>query len=216
LTETGEFALIAPVSEPTPQNEPASRPASAAIPPEADLLGKISDIGKAAYEKTVSIVRGRGRPRKDGSPKISDTIQEIPNEAEDNMPGPGEAVHSVAASPGSLQNISTPLIRRCLSAILKSILAVPHTILYRKAARKQGPAYAEEFVKKLQPTEDELSDLAEFSAILLKKYNVDTQYAPEVVAGLVVIGIGSRTAAAFVEARHWEEEEKAEQLKRAA
>jgi hypothetical protein len=169
-------------------NESVGQPESVA---QAGIFEKIRGHAHKALEKTVEVVsRGRGRPRKDGSPKANDIVRESEAESPLNVPVAFPADDTVTLSPS--------LVSRCLSGILKGALAVPNARLASKAVEKgKSENDAAKLVAQCCPTEEEISGLSEFAGILLKKYNVDTQYAPEVAACAIAAGIGLRYVAAF-------------------
>jgi len=180
--------------------EPGGQPAAQS---QTDRFESIKRIARGAYEKVVEVVKpGRGRPRKDGSPKASDTVREIPDDYREEI-GDGEDIrHPGGAGGGSavgLQSASTETLKKCIRTVVKSLLSVPSLILHGKAKAKGMDA--DGILAKCMVTEGELNDLSEFGEILLRKYNVDTKYAPEAVCVMVGVGIGARFATAFVDVR---------------
>lgn len=115
---------------------------------------------------------GRGRPRKDGAPKISD----IPLETEEKNP--------VQAAP----LVSTPdnsavdsLFRKSIVSGAKGILGFLKALVRIKA---DAAGLDEKFVSKTlsecQPEPEDLENFSESLKIVLEKYNVKSEKAPEI------------------------------------
>jgi hypothetical protein len=166
------------------------------------LFEKVERVARGAYEKAVATVvhRGRGRPRKDGQPKASDVVDTLPSEISGDLPADDPAPAPTGAAPG-LQAVSEDTLRRCCRTFHKTLFSAPAVFLHSQAVARKGPADAAEILGRCVPTDAELDDLAEYGAILLKKWNVDTKYAPEAVYGMTLAGVGARFALAFADVR---------------
>lgn len=150
---------------------------------QTSLFEKISEKAGRLFEKHgVTFKPGRGRPRKDGSPKASD----VPLESVGASPAP---VAPLVAAPVPAPAIDAGLVRRCVSAVVKALKGFGDSKLFNKAMQATGDAkFARDLVAETTVTEEEISALAELSEICLRKYGVGTEYCPEV--GLVAILAG--------------------------
>lgn len=174
---------------------------------QAGLFAKISGVAHSALEKAGGAVnsakstvrkiihKGRGRPKKDGSPGAGDLVEEIvePGGLE-NPENPDQPV------PSRLAEIFKPgLIRRCVAGILKGVLAFPNAYLEAMAVQKgYSPIEAEKLISKAAPQDDELDGLAEFSEIMLREVQIDPKYQkyiPAIAAGSIGLGIVGRYGA---------------------
>lgn len=144
--------------------------------PASDKTGisqKILATAQSAYQSvSASIKRGRGRPRKDGFPKASDTI--IPgtglttSEAASNIPPVGD-------SPGDI------LFRRSIASAFKGVLSFLKQFVRIKAdAAGIESAFTEKTLKDAEPPPDAMADFSESLELVLKKYSVKSEYAPEI------------------------------------
>lgn len=194
MTETHEGQEIATI----PQNEP-SRPPEAGN--EAGLLSKIQSAASKAYQgASAAIKRGRGRPPgaknkpKDGQ----DIIFEDNGEPENDNP----QAPALAATPEAVPVLSPAIVSRCVGSIVRGIFAIPHYFA-GLALRKKGrtEAEAERLADKAGATQQEIDDLAVIGGLLIKKYQVESQYSLEFGAGLILTSIGMRYGAIFLEAR---------------
>ena len=158
--------------------------------PSNSRLEKIVSAAKGIFEKHgVRFKAGRGRPRSDGSPKISD----VPL----NASSPGQTtVQSAAAAPVA-QPVDANIVKRCVSAVFKGAKGVLDRKLWRKAAKASDAKFASELVAETTITDDEIAAFTELTEICLKKYGVGTEYAPEVGLIVILTGIGVRHSAAF-------------------
>lgn len=174
-------------------------PGESASEAQAGLFENIKRAASGAYQKTVEIVkRGRGRPRADGSAKANDVVREVPVDFPPAGPEMPQSVPGPVPSPG-LPGIGSETLRRCVRTAVKALLSVPNAMLHRKAAEKNLDA--DGILAKAMPSDAELNDLGDFGEILLRKYNVDTKYAPEAVCGVIGLGILARYAVAFSDIR---------------
>lgn len=164
-------------------NEP-----SAEIPAPIDpsIVQKIAGAANSAMAAVGNVVkRGRGRPPKNGMPKKSDVL--LPDGQVAETPGlePVPADADTAVSPA--------LLRRCIGALVKGASGAFSAFIGRKAeSQKFSPVEVASLKSDLAITSDELDAISELTDILLKKYNADTKYAPEICLGLTIGQIGLR------------------------
>lgn len=115
---------------------------------------------------------GRGRPRKDGQPKKSD----VPTEFQEKTPDASAVV--VATPPDSAID---SLFRKSIVSGAKGILGFLKALVRIKA---DAAGLDEKFVSKTlaecQPETEDLENFSESLKIVLEKYNVKSEKAPEI------------------------------------
>ena len=111
-------------------------------------------------------------------------------------------------APGGLANFDAALVRRCLSAITKTVAGFLGGKVYKKALKKTGDSkFAKQMSDGCAPTPDEIDALAELSEICLRKYGVGTEYAPEIGLGAIAANIGLRYVSAMRELETYPDKE---------
>ena len=181
--------------EPTPTPEapsPTNEPLGNGNPPvQASRLQKIVGATAGVFAKHGQIFkRGPGRPRKDGSPAASDIPITDPPEG---FPVGAPGVPAPAAPV-----LDPELVKKCCGAVLKGLSSVLDRVVHRRAiASGVPPEKAKEIALECGITKEECDSFGELAAICLKKYNVGTEYAPEVGLVCVLAGVGVRYAVAL-------------------
>lgn len=198
-----ETSQRAEQTAPTPQNQ-APQPEfvpgpenneldqKAENPVESSILEKIKSTAAGVFERHgVLYKRGGGRPRKDG----------LPNKLDQPLNAPATALPAIAAGDSALpaaSNLDPVLVRRCCSAILKSITGFCDKRLFRKAVKKTAdPKFAQQLIVDTTITKEEIDAFAELGEICLRKYGVGTEYAPEIGLAVILGGLGVRYMEAF-------------------
>jgi hypothetical protein len=174
---------------PPPQNEPDPE---IQTPAENSVIEKLKSVSAGVFERAgVQFKRGRGRPRLDGNPGKGD----LPLNA------PATALPAVAACDPPLaprENLDPALVRRCCSAVLKSLTGILDKALFRKAVKKTGDSkFAQQLITDTTVTQEEISAFSELAEICLRKYGVGTEYAPEIGIGVILAGLGVRYGEGF-------------------
>lgn len=199
---------------PSPENAaelPKTTPlpsGNAADGTKSGFIEKIRGIGERAFSKTIDAVksgRGRGRPPGTGKNQRAEAARAAENNFVESHAAPVEVVN-----PGGSSIFDGDLIKTCISAIAKGACAFFKSKVTDGAMRKGASAdQAERLANKCDVTGDEIESLGTFAGILLKKYNVDTQYAPEFAFGAIVTGIGLRFMTVMSEIKRLPNPEKA-------
>ena len=158
--------------QPQPQNEPTP-PTTASV--KSGLGEKISGVADRLAAK-FSIKRGRGRPRNDGAPKISDVVLTPTGNA---LPARENVALATAA------NVVDPvadaaLLHKCIVGGAKGALGGLNDVL-RIFGQKAGLAedYMRQLTARAEPDADALANFSEALDAVLKKRNINTVNAPE-------------------------------------
>lgn len=166
-----------PLNEPTPENSTPGNPS---------LIEKIKSAAGSVFERNgIAYKRGGGRPRKDGSPNKLD----IPI----NAPATALPFTATDVPPRPAPGIDPVIVKRCCSAVFKSVQAFLDKIVFKKA-RTAGfePKDAQQLVTDTAITGEEVDAFSELAEICLRKHGVGSQYAPEVGLAAILGGIGVR------------------------
>lgn len=183
---------IPPVT-PAPTTAPNVPTSETPITVEGSTLEKIRTSGAKIFASAGQLFkRGRGRPRKDGQPALGD----LP--LSDAPPGASLAQAAIVSADG--KPVDPNIVKRCVSACLKTATGILNKILYKKAVKKTGDVkFAAELCRDCTVTPEELDSFSELAEICLRKHGVGTQYAPEIGLSVIALGIGARYAAAFAD-----------------
>ena len=194
---------------PTPGTAPVGAQ-DGSSPTQAGLFEKIHQLGSGLYEKYGTVFKqGRGRPRKDGAPKISDVA----------VDRPPSAIPALALGPAPL--LTPPpdeeMAVRCIAGIIKGYISVKDSRLFDLAvqATKQT-VWAKNLVSKTTATADEIDNFTRNLVRLLQKWGVNLSWLPEVSVLVDVIKVEMRYRSAISEIQAWIAEQKAAQQKMAA
>lgn len=171
---TGPTAATTP-----PQNEPKTENSFA---PENTNLEKIKRAGSAVFERfNLPFKKGRGRPRKDGQPGAADVP--LGPVAGDDLPADHTAARPAAcpANPPAALPVDNALFRRAVVSAVKGILGFAKS-LCRKKATQAGidKEFTDKVLSDCEPEPEVMADFSESLETVLKKYNVNTEYSPEI------------------------------------
>lgn len=170
LPSAPELPGVIPKTEnPPPENEqiPTGEPDS-----ENSTFEKIRRAGESVLGQFGIVRRGRGRPRKDGSPKISDVV-------ESGVPISQEQASLVAApSPAPVYDA---LFSRSISSMVKGAFSFAKSFV-RKKAKQAGmdSGFTENALRECEIEPAVQADFDEALKIVLEKYGAKTEYAPEI------------------------------------
>ena len=189
-----------PIMETKPSTSAPDELFSEAAPDSANPVAqKVNAASAGVFEKFGQFFkRGRGRPRKDGGPKISDLPVVAPP-----LAGPLAGSAPLAAAPAPPDsNGSRPfdknLVARCVAAVGKSIAGFFDKKLEAKAIAVTGDReFARQLVRETTVTPEGLQALGEVTDILLKELKVETKHLPLICACAVLAGEGGRYYLAF-------------------
>lgn len=140
-------------------------------PVEASTFEKVRAAGEGVIAQ-FGIKRGRGRPRKDGQPKANDTVSPA------NKENSGAVAVAVAANPTPTYG---PLFSRSITSLVKGALDWAKTVI-RSKSKQAGidDSFTSAALKECEVETQVMTDFNESLSIVLEKYKVDSQYAPEV------------------------------------
>ena len=163
-------------AETAPQNEqiPASETATS-----TSVVEKIRSASARVFAKHgIAFKPGRGRPKKDGSPKASD----IPLE---QVPSPALPPVTVAATAPDTQ--TGELFRRSVASAIRGVLDFAKNLARKKSSQAGiDREFADRALRECDPEPQVLTDFAESLETVLKKYDVKTDYAPEIALAVSV------------------------------
>jgi hypothetical protein len=200
-----------PAETPLPETPPETPPENLTTPPvappentpsenEFDSKGnpdfqnsigeKIRHVGRKVFDAAgIPYRAGRGRPKKDGTPKISDiplvgpstTISAAPTVGQPVVPSPTPA-HPTAFNPPC-----DALFRRSVASAVRGLLGAAKAFLRGKATQAGlDRDFTERAMREAEPEEIVLSDFSESLEIVLKKHNVQTENAPEIALAVAL------------------------------
>ena len=163
-------------AETTSQNE-SNQPSK--IVAATSVVEKIRSASAKVFARHgIAFKPGRGRPKKDGSPKASDVALE---------PVPSPAPSPVAVAVAVPDSQTGELFRRSVASAIRGVLDFAKG-LARKKSRQAGidKEFAEKALNECEPEQQVLTDFAESLETVLKKYDVKTDYAPEIALAVSV------------------------------
>jgi len=167
----------------TPENDqnPASENSA-----QNSIGEKIRQAGNKVAGAFGIIRPGRGRPRKDGSPKKSDLVSENPAE----NPIPLAPLVAPAINPAH-----DALFARAIGSLVKGFFAFAKNIIRKKAkAAGISESFTDTALRECEVEPEVMQDFNDALKICLEKYNVSTQYAPEIALAVAA----SRMAGPYV------------------
>ncbi len=172
---------------PIPHESALETPADA-TPAQTSFAEKLTAaVGGVAEKYGLTFKPGRGRPKKDGTPKISDLLVSADGTA---TPAVGQpALVAAVATPDSLGDA---LLHRTIVRAARGIIGAAGTVL-KRLALKAGldRAFVEGAVASAEPEAEALADFSESLDAVLKKYQVRTEYAPEVSLALSTVRLAA-------------------------
>lgn len=153
--------------------------------PENSTLEKIRRAGETVLGKFNITRRGRGRPRKDGSPKASDVVAEIlPNSLDKTAPMAAPAANPAYAA----------LFSRAVASAVRGVLGFAKSLVRKKAGQAGiDSEFTEKALRECDVEPEVQNDFNESLAIVLEKYKANTEYAPEIALAIA----SARMAAPF-------------------
>lgn len=170
-----------PPSELTPTASPA--PADESTNSQQGIFGKISDaVGRVAEKHGVSFKRGRGRPKKDGTPKSSDTLVD----GETGAVVPASAAPALAAAvPTPVPTVSQAVFHRSIIGGAKGLLKTLAAFVKNMAGKAGMPEpWIARNMATVEPEPEALADWSESFRVVLEKHKVNTANAPEVALAI--------------------------------
>lgn len=186
---------VASSKEPSPQTAPSLpfhdennfSPPSAEIPVQpggsseggsgADKGNKILNaVGSVFAKYGVNFKPGRGRPKKDGSPKISDKPLAIGPAPQASPP-----LDVPPVSPAPQPSIDEAFAQECIEGIFRGFISVRDAGVLRMAVRISGnPQWSKDQIGRVSPTDQEIKSVCRNIIIVLKKYNIRLDFLPEI------------------------------------
>ncbi len=196
MTENSEIPNPAPLPENSPAAAPAYEQAREEISSQNSFGEKLRAATSATLEKFHIVRRGRGRPKNDGSPKKSDTVETVGGGAPTPVAVAAvESGDSVAAAFGSPAHV---LFRRVVAKAVKSAVSFGKGLIRIKG---EAAGLSEEFLEKslaaCTPEEKQFQDVAESADYVAIKYGWKIDKMPEISLAVDVIGIASPFASLF-------------------
>ena len=178
--------------ETVPQNEPIE-PASS--PAQTSLTEKIGRAAESVFESAgLPFRRGRGRPancKGCGRPetkcrcaKLAAKGKALDVETPVSSPAPSPVTAPVA--------VDNPehgaLFRRSVASAVKGLLGFAKSFAKGKAVDAGINAdFAEKALRECEPETEVMNDFSESLETVLKKYNANTEYSPEIALGVSVL-----------------------------
>jgi len=168
--------------QPPPENDSQG---TSGTPVENSGVQKIMGAAKSAYESVKQKIKpGRGRPRKDGLPKSSDTVAEDPVFFEHAQP-------PTAVFPPSAGDL---LIRKAIGSAAKGCIGIAKQVIEIQAdAAGLDSAFTEKALTQASPDQETLDGFNESIQLVCEKYKLTTEYAPEISLAIY----GGRIATPF-------------------
>lgn len=161
------------------ETTPATATALESADSQPGLFGKISNaISGVAEKHGLQFKRGRGRPRKDGTPKTTDTLVD----ADGKVVSPAVAAPALAAavSPAGPPTVSQAVFHRSIIGGAKGLLKALAGYVRNLASRAgMESKWIERNMSAADPDPEALADWSESLKTVLEKYNVNTENAPE-------------------------------------
>lgn len=179
-----EIPSIPSVDNPDNAERPADELFSTTeAPVRGSLLERIRQTGaRIIQNRGITFKKGRGRPRKDGTPSPTDEVIDAP-------PGFQHDQNPVTFNPASpVDQATVSLCRRSIVALVKAIDWIAKEVIRIKAdAASIDPAFTEKALKKAEPDPKALEDFQASLDAVLNKHNFkpenDEEWALAIDAG---------------------------------
>lgn len=171
-----------PAQQSTPQEHEQIRTGEA--PAENSTGQGIIAATKRAYAGLTSkIKKGRGRPRNDGLAKSSDRIEEnYQGDLQPNQQPLAPPTHTppMASIPPAVDR-GNLLLRKSIRVLVKGAITFFKQLIRIKAdAIDLEKDFVEETLKQCDPDPEALDNFCESAELLMEKYKISTEYAPEI------------------------------------
>lgn len=160
---------------------------------------KIRAAGASVLER-FGIKPGRGRPRADGKPKISDRVEIQPGVfvPAGDIPKSSQPATLAAAPSSAGPRFDGALVRKCVASCLRALTGWADRVLYGKALHAtRDAAFSKNLVAETTVDSSEVDSFSQLAEICFQKWGVGSQYAPEVGLGVIAAGAVTRYALAF-------------------
>jgi hypothetical protein len=184
----GTSPAVAPSSSNPPDNELFREIPSPAESPSLEKVRAASDGVFARFGQFIK--RGRGRPKKDGSPKISDVV----------FPAapPGLAAPQAPGAPSACGPSDSAIVRAALEKAGKAAASWGDRLVKGKALAATGDsAYAEKLAALNSATPEEIGAFVDLGEIAVKQLKIHVWIVPIVSAG-IVLGSGAARYASTI------------------
>lgn len=176
----------------SPSNEPVPTPSPV---PETSRLEKIRAVAAKVGAK---FKVGRGRPTKSGAPKKSDVLI-----SPDGTVTPAAAQPALAATvPLADSSPDAAILHRAIISGCKGFLGGLRDCvgIYGELAGLERK-FVSDLCERAKPEAELLADFSEALEAVLRKYNVQTQYAPEIALAVAGARLGAPYALILWEIR---------------
>lgn len=172
----------------TTQPQPDELFAGTANTAEDSRFEKIIGAGERVFQKFNILRPGRGRPRKDGSPKKSDLIENFPG-------GPATGGNPLLAAhpaiPAQLDQLRVKAFAAGACGILRGAVALVKKWVARKAAdAKIDTAFTTRTLAECQPSDTDFKEWQEAAELVAMQYRIDFEHMP-------AVNLAAKTVAIF-------------------
>lgn len=184
-----------PESEELFPPEPKAAADEQAATTDATPKATVAERVRGAVDRTfeafgVQYRSGRGRPRKDGAPKVSDVPLNVPPTA---VPLAATAVPT-ALTPGH----NSALVKKCVRSVTKGAAGFADKRLFAESQRVGNPdSFSRQLVLETTISGEETDAIAEAADLLVQQLALDTKYLPLAAALATVASVGARYSFAF-------------------
>jgi len=177
--------------QPSPQND---SPTTSGNQPENSRFEKIVQAGERVFAKFGVVKPGRGRPRKDGQPKKSDTVAALPGEP---VPAGGNAPLATPVAVSSpLDSMRVKIFVAGCVGVLKGAVGFCKKWVRRNAeAARIDKTFTEKQLSESSPTDEDFKEWGEALEVCAIQYKWDFEHMPAVTLGVRTIGIFAPFAA---------------------
>lgn len=153
---------------------------------ESSVLEKIRSAGRGIFEKYgVKYRAGRGRPRADGDPKISDVPMDVAPTA---IP-----VGGAPTGPNGHPSGRSGVVKRCYKSLAKAFSSWADKIIFRQVVELTGDkSYAKEVVLETALTDPEAEAFSELVDELAAMWGADEKFMALAAGFATVASVGGR------------------------
>lgn len=166
----------------TGPDQPAETLSPAPLDESADsqpgLFGKIGNaVADVASRHGLSFKRGRGRPRKDGSPKANDTL--VNTASGQSVPAADNPALAAAVQPPA--PATDFILHRTIIGAFKGLLKALGKYVKKLAGdAEMSREWIDRNMAACEPDPEALADWSESAKVVMEKYNVRSEYSPEI------------------------------------